>query len=178
MILSVQNVSKSFGTDEILKNVSFHIEDHEKAAVVGINGAGKSTLLKIIVGELTPDTGEVITAKGKSLGYLAQHQDLEGDRTIEEELLSVKSDVIAMEQKIRAMEEQMHHVEGAELEKLLEDYNRMHHQFELEGGYSYRSEVYGVLNGLGFSQEDYQKKISQLSGGQKTRVALGHHPVR
>ena len=173
MILSVQNVSKSFGTDEILKNVSFHIEDHEKAAVVGINGAGKSTLLKIIVGELTPDTGEVITAKGKSLGYLAQHQDLEGDRTIEEELLSVKSDVIAMEQKIRAMEEQMHHVEGAELEKLLEDYNRMHHQFELEGGYSYRSEVYGVLNGLGFSQEDYQKKISQLSGGQKTRVALG-----
>ena len=173
MILSVQNVSKSFGTDEILKNVSFHIEEHEKAAVVGINGAGKSTLLKIIVGELTPDTGEVITAKGKSLGYLAQHQDLEGDRTIEEELLSVKSDVIAMEQKIRAMEEQMHHVEGAELEKLLEDYNRMHHQFELEGGYSYRSEVYGVLNGLGFSQEDYQKKISQLSGGQKTRVALG-----
>lgn len=173
MILSVQNVSKSFGTDEILKNVSFHIEDHEKAAVVGINGAGKSTLLKIIVGELTPDTGEVITAKGKSLGYLAQHQDLEGDRTIEEELLSVKSDVIAMEQKIRAMEEQMHHVEGAELEKLLENYNRMHHQFELEGGYSYRSEVYGVLNGLGFSQEDYQKKISQLSGGQKTRVALG-----
>lgn len=173
MILSVQNVSKSFGTDEILKNVSFHIEDHEKAAVVGINGAGKSTLLKIIVGELTPDTGEVITAKGKSLGYLAQHQDLEGDRTIEEELLSVKSDVIAMEQKIRAMEKQMHHVEGAELEKLLEDYNRMHHQFELEGGYSYRSEVYGVLNGLGFSQEDYQKKISQLSGGQKTRVALG-----
>ena len=173
MILSVQNVSKSFGTDEILKNVSFHIEDHEKAAVVGINGAGKSTLLKIIVGELTPDTGEVITAKGKSLGYLAQHQDLEGDRTIEEELLSVKSDVIAMEKKIRAMEKQMHHVEGAELEKLLEDYNRMHHQFELEGGYSYRSEVYGVLNGLGFSQEDYQKKISQLSGGQKTRVALG-----
>ena len=164
MILSVQNVSKSFGTDEILKNVSFHIEDHEKAAVVGINGAGKSTLLKIIVGELTPDTGEVITAKGKSLGYLAQHQDLEGDRTIEEELLSVKSDVIAMEQKIRAMEKQMHHVEGAELEKLLEDYNRMHHQFELEGGYSYRSEVYGVLNGLGFSQEDYQKKISQNSG--------------
>ena len=125
MILSVQNVSKSFGTDEILKNVSFHIEDHEKAAVVGINGAGKSTLLKIIVGELTPDTGEVITTKGKSLGYLAQHKDLEGDRTIEEELLSVKSDVIAMEQKIRAMEEQMHHVEGAELEKLLEDYNRM-----------------------------------------------------
>ncbi|HBJ13027.1 MAG TPA: ABC transporter, partial [Parabacteroides merdae] len=152
---------------------SFHIEEREKAALVGINGAGKSTLLKIIVGELTPDTGEVITAKGKSLGYLAQHQDLEGDRTIEEELLSVKSDVIAMEQKIRAMEEQMHHVEGAELEKLLENYNRMHHQFELEGGYSYRSEVYGVLNGLGFSQEDYQKKISQLSGGQKTRVALG-----
>ena len=171
--LSHVDFSYSQGGGQVLKDINMEIRRGQKIALVGYNGAGKSTLLKIIVGELTPDTGEVITAKGKSLGYLAQHQDLEGDRTIEEELLSVKSDVIAMEQKIRAMEEQMHHVEGAELEKLLEDYNRMHHQFELEGGYSYRSEVYGVLNGLGFSQEDYQKKISQLSGGQKTRVALG-----
>ncbi len=173
MILSVQNISKSFGTDEILKNVSFHIEENEKAAIVGVNGAGKSTLLKIIVGELSADTGEVILSKGKSIGYLAQHQDMTGESTIEQELLSVKNDIIALEQRLRSMEEQMHDLQGAELEELLENYNRLNHQFEMEGGYSYKSEVYGVLNGLGFSAEDYTKKIHQLSGGQKTRVALG-----
>lgn len=173
MILSVQNISKSFGTDEILKNVSFHIEENEKAAIVGINGAGKSTLLKIIVGELSKDTGEVVLSKGKTIGYLAQHQDMTGTMTIEQELLSVKNDIIALEKKLRSMEEQMHTLEGEELEKLLESYNRLNHQFEMEGGYSYKSEVYGVLNGLGFSSEDYTKQIDQLSGGQKTRVALG-----
>ena len=179
MILSVQNVSKSFGTDEILKNVSFHIEDHEKAAVVGINGAGKSTLLKIIVGELTPDTGEVITAKGKSLGYLAQHQDLEGDRTIEEELLSVKSDVIAMEKKIRAMEKQMHHVEGAELEKLLEDYNRMHHQFELEGGLRCLKRTRFFTGGLSEKNQPAFGRTKDQSGTWKAACdKAGHHSVR
>ena len=173
MILSVQNISKSFGTDEILKNVSFHIEDYEKAAIVGINGAGKSTLLKIIVGELASDAGEVVLSKGKTIGYLAQHQDMTGESTIEEELLEVKRDVIALENRLRSMEEQMHTVEGEELEQLMENYHRLQHQFELEGGYGYRSEVYGVLNGLGFTAEDYSKKIDQLSGGQKTRVALG-----
>lgn len=173
MILSVQNISKSFGTDEILRNVSFHIEENEKAAIVGINGAGKSTLLKIIVGELSSDTGECVLSKGKTIGYLAQHQDMEGELTIEQELLSVKSDVIALESRLRDMEMQMHTTEGETLEKLLEDYNRLNHQFEMEGGYAYKSEVYGVLNGLGFSAEDYTKKIDQLSGGQKTRVALG-----
>ena len=173
MILSVQNISKSFGTDEILKNVSFHIEDYEKAAIVGINGAGKSTLLKIIVGELASDAGEVVLSKGKTIGYLAQHQDMTGESTIEEALLEVKRDVIALENRLRSMEEQMHTVEGEELEQLMENYHRLQHQFELEGGYGYRSEVYGVLNGLGFTAEDYSKKIDQLSGGQKTRVALG-----
>lgn len=173
MILSIQNISKSFGTDEILRNVSFHIEENEKAAIVGINGAGKSTLLKIIVGELSSDTGECVLSKGKTIGYLAQHQDMEGELTIEQELLSVKSDVIALESRLRDMEMQMHTTEGETLEKLLEDYNRLNHQFEMEGGYAYKSEVYGVLNGLGFSAEDYTKKIDQLSGGQKTRVALG-----
>lgn len=173
MILSVQNISKSFGTDEILKNVSFHIEDYEKAAIVGVNGAGKSTLLKIIVGELASDTGEVVLSKGKTIGYLAQHQDMTGDSTIEEELLEVKRDVINLENRLRTMEEQMHTAEGEELEQLMESYHRLQHQFELEGGYGYRSEVYGVLNGLGFTAKDYTKKIDQLSGGQKTRVALG-----
>ncbi|MCI8326397.1 MAG: ABC-F type ribosomal protection protein [Lachnospiraceae bacterium] len=173
MILSVQNVSKSFGTEEILKGASFHIEENEKTAIVGINGAGKSTLLKIIMGELSADTGEVILAKGKTIGYLAQHQEIAGERSIEQELLSVKNDVITLEKRLRSMEEEMHTLEGDALEKLLENYNRLNHQFELEGGYSYKSEVYGVLNGLGFAAEDYSKKIDQLSGGQKTRVALG-----
>ncbi|MDD7377770.1 MAG: ABC-F type ribosomal protection protein [Lachnospiraceae bacterium] len=173
MILSVQNISKSFGTDEIIKNASFHIEDYEKAAIVGINGAGKSTLLKIIVGELSADTGEVVLSKGKTMGYLAQHQDMQGELTIEEELFSVKKDIMEMEKTIRRMEEEMHQKDGKELEQHMEDYHKLADRFELEGGYSYKSEIYGVLNGLGFSQEEYGKKISELSGGQKTRVALG-----
>ena len=173
MILSVQNISKSFGTDEIIKNASFHIEDYEKAAIVGINGAGKSTLLKIIVGELSADTGEVVLSKGKTMGYLAQHQDMQGELTIEEELFSVKKDIMEMEKTIRRMEEEMNQKDGKELEQHMEYYHKLADRFELEGGYSYKSEIYGVLNGLGFSQEEYGKKISELSGGQKTRVALG-----
>jgi len=173
MILSVQNISKSFGTDEIIKNASFHIEDYEKAAIVGINGAGKSTLLKIIMGELSADYGEVVLSKGKTIGYLAQHQDMQGDLTIEQELFLVKKETIALEEKIRTMEEKMHRLEGDELEKLLEDYHKLTHQFELDGGYAYKSEIYGILNGLGYKPADYQKKIGELSGGQKTRVALG-----
>lgn len=173
MILSVQNISKSFGTDEIIKGASFHIEDYEKAAIVGINGAGKSTLLKMIIGELSPDSGEVALSKGKTMGYLAQHQDMQGERTIEEELFLAKQDVIDTETAIRDMETQMSQKEGSELERFMEDYHKLTHRFELEGGYAYKSEIYGVLNGLGFTQADYTKKISELSGGQKTRVALG-----
>ncbi len=173
MILSVQNISKSFGTDEIIKGASFHIEDYEKAAIVGINGAGKSTLLKMIIGELSPDSGEVALSKGKTMGYLAQHQDMQGECTIEEELFLAKQDVIDMETAIRDMETQMSQKEGSELERFMEDYHKLTHRFELEGGYAYKSEIYGVLNGLGFTQADYTKKISELSGGQKTRVALG-----
>ena len=173
MILSVQNVSKSFGTDVVLQDVSFHVEDHEKVAVVGSNGAGKSTLLKIIMKELSPDSGLTVLSKGKTIGYLAQHQDINGTATIEEELLSVKEDVIQMEARIRDMEQQMQHAEGKELENLLNSYNQLQHDFELQGGYAYKSEVYGVLNGLGFVKEEYDKPIEQLSGGQKTRVALG-----
>lgn len=173
MVLSVQNISKSFGTDEIIKGASFHIEDYEKAAIVGINGAGKSTLLKMIIGELSPDSGEVALSKGKTMGYLAQHQDMQGECTIEEELFLAKKDIMDMEETIRTMEAKMSQKEGSELERFMEDYHKLTHRFELEGGYAYKSEIYGVLNGLGFSQEDYAKKISELSGGQKTRVALG-----
>ena len=173
MILSCQNISKAFATNEIIKNASFHLEEREKAALIGPNGAGKSTLFKIIMHELAPDEGEVVFSKGVSVGYLAQHQDLSGGRTIYEELLSVKQYLFDMEAKIRSMEEQMKALSGAELEKLLADYSKTTHQFELENGYSARSEVIGVLKGLGFSEEDFSKPIDTLSGGQKTRVALG-----
>ena len=173
MILACQNIHKSFGTDVILKDASFHIEDHEKAAIVGINGAGKSTLLKIIIHELEPDSGNVILAKGKTIGYLAQHDAVSSDRTIYEEVLSVKQDILDMEQKFRSMEQQMKHLEGEALTAVLDSYNRLSTEFEQKNGYACQSEVTGVLKGLGFAPEEFEKKVSTLSGGQKTRVALG-----
>ena len=173
MILSCQNISKSFGTDEILKNVSFHIEANEKAAIAGINGAGKSTLLKIIMQKETPDTGEVILAKDATIGYLAQYQDVSGHRTIYEEVLDAKQNIIEMEERLRGMETQMNTLTGQELETLLDGYHRLSHEFELLGGYTYRSEVTGILKGLGFSESEFDRQMSELSGGQKTRVSLG-----
>ena len=173
MILSCSNISKSFGSDTILENVSFHIEEHEKAAVVGINGAGKSTLLKIIIGELPADSGEVVVSKGKTIGYLAQHQDLESSRTIYEEVLEIKRPIIQMEERIRQLETQMRDAEGDALESMLSEYSRLNHQFELANGYAYKSEVTGVLKGLGFTEEEFTKPVNTLSGGQKTRVSLG-----
>ncbi len=173
MILSCNRISKTFGTDLILSEVSFHIEDHEKAAIVGINGAGKSTLLKIIVGELTADSGEVVLSKGKTMGYLAQHQDLESNRSLYEELREVKRPIIEMEQQIRTLELQMKDASGEKLEQMLSAYSRLNHTFELENGYAWQSEITGVLKGLGFSEEEFGKQISTLSGGQKTRISLG-----
>ena len=173
MILACNNISKSFGIDEIIKNASFHIEEREKAAIVGINGAGKTTLLRIIMGEYQADSGEVVIAKDRTIGYLAQHQKLTGDNTIYDELLSVKKDIIELEQKIRRLELEMHSKEGTELEAVMEAYSKSTHQFELQNGYAYKSEVTGVLKGLGFEEADFDKRMNTLSGGQKTRVALG-----
>lgn len=173
MILSCQNISKSFGTDEVLHDVNFHIEANEKAAIVGINGAGKSTLLKIIMQEEQADSGEVILSKDKTIGYLAQYQDISGHRTIYEEVLESRSDILKMEERLREMEGRMNHINGQELENLLDSYHRMSHEFDLLGGYTYRSEVTGILKGLGFLSEEFDKKMSELSGGQKTRVSLG-----
>lgn len=172
MILSCQNLSKAFNEKPILRDVSFHIEEHDKAAIVGINGVGKTTLLRIIVGELPADSGIVTLKKEASFGYLAQNQNVNSENTIYEELLSVKAPVIAMEKQLREMEEKMHTVNGSELNSLMENYARLNHQFELENGYAYQSEIGGVLKGLGFAEEDFGKQISTLSGGQKTRVAL------
>ncbi|MCI9594402.1 MAG: ABC-F family ATP-binding cassette domain-containing protein [Lachnospiraceae bacterium] len=173
MILSCNAIAKAFGSEVILENVSFHIEEHEKAAIVGINGAGKTTLLKIIIGELPADSGEVVIARGKSIGYLAQHQDLESDRTIYEEVLEIKRPVIQMEERIRQLEKEMKHAQGETLESMFSEYSRLNHQFELENGYAYQSEVTGVLKGLGFTEDEFTKKVNTLSGGQKTRVSLG-----
>ena len=173
MILSCQNISKAFVENQVLKNVSFHIEDHEKAAIVGINGAGKTTLLRIIVGEMTPDDGQVVLAKDKTLGYLAQNSTVDTSHTIYEELLSVKADLLRLEEKIRECENNMKHADGDALEDLMKQYTSLTHAFETGGGYLYRSELVGVLKGLGFTEDEFSKPIATLSGGQKTRVALG-----
>ena len=173
MLLACTNITKSFGDVTILNQVSFHINEREKAAIVGINGAGKSTLLKVIMKELSADSGEVIVAKGATIGYLSQHQDLASDRTVYEEMLSVKEDLLKTEARIREIELEMKGLEGDALEALLREYTSLTHAFEDQNGYAYKSEVVGVLKGLGFSEEDFTKQIRTLSGGQKTRIALG-----
>ena len=173
MILSCQSICKSFGEKVILQDASFHIEEREKAALIGNNGAGKTTLLRIIMEEISADSGQVVIAKDKKIGYLAQYQDIHGHHTIYEELMTTKQYILDMEDKIRSLEQEMKYVVGDKLESLMNSYTRLTHQFELENGYAYKSEIVGVLKGLGFEEEDYGKQIENLSGGQKTRVALG-----
>ena len=173
MILGCSKISKSYGTDVILSEVSFHVNEREKAAIVGINGAGKSTLLKIIMGEETADEGSVVFSADATVGYLAQHQDLTSERSIYEELLQVKEDVTALDSQMRELEARMRGLTGEALEKALDTYARLNHEFEQKNGYAYKSELTGVLKGLGFTEEDFDKPIHTLSGGQKTRVFLG-----
>lgn len=173
MILACQNISKAFGTDEIIQHASFHIEENEKAAIVGINGAGKTTLLRIIMGELEADQGEVVLAKNRTIGYLPQNPDIAGNRTVYEEVLSARDDLTAMQQELIEMEQSMSSLQGEELEKLMDTYNRRNLEFEQKGGASYKSEITGVLKGLGFTEEEFGKHMQTLSGGQRTRVCLG-----
>ena len=173
MILSCQGISKSFGEKVILNDASFHIEEREKAALIGNNGAGKTTLLRIIMNEISADSGQVVLMKDKKIGYLAQYQDVSGHRTVYEELLTTKQYIIDMEDRMRAIEVQMKNASGEELDRLMNTYTRLTHEFELENGYAYKSELMGVLKGLGFTDEDFAKQVETLSGGQKTRVALG-----
>ena len=173
MILSCQNICKAFGEEEIIKDACFHIEEKEKAALIGNNGAGKTTLLRIIMNELSADSGSVVISRDKKIGYLAQYQDIHGHQTIYDELSSTKQHIIDMENRIRTLEQEMKNSQGEQLEDLMRTYSRLTHQFELENGYAYKSQITGVLKGLGFSEEDFTKQIETLSGGQKTRVALG-----
>ena len=173
MVLACQNISKAYGVNEILNHINFHIEAKEKLAIVGINGAGKSTLLKIIMNEEEADEGQVVIGKDITVGYLAQHQNSYYDKTIYEELLSVKQDVIDLQEQIRQLEQDMKHLEGAELEDALERYTRMNHTFEMQDGYAFESQITGILKGLGFEESEFNRPVSELSGGQKTRVSLG-----
>jgi ATP-binding cassette subfamily F protein 3 len=173
MVLSCNNISKSFGMTEILKDVSFHINEKEKAAIVGVNGAGKTTLLRIIIGDLSADDGNVILSKGSVIGYLSQQQDLQSDNTIFEEMYSVKQELTQLDERIRSLELMMKHAKGKELEQMLNTYTRLTHEFEIQNGYAYKSEVVGILKGLGFDEDEFDKRIDTLSGGQKTRIALG-----
>ena len=173
MILNIQKISKTFPGNEVLRGVSFHIEENEKAALVGINGAGKSTLLKIIVGEMQADDGTVILSKDRTLGYLAQHQDLTGDATVYEQLMKVRQDILDLLRRMENSEKKIAHLTGEDLESEMASYARIQEAYERLNGYAYKSEVVGVLKGLGFTEQDFGKKVSTLSGGQKTRVALG-----
>lgn len=173
MILACNNINKAFLDKDILKNVSFNINENEKVAIVGDNGCGKSTLLKIIVGLMKSDSGEVITAKNTNIGYLAQHQDIDSDNTLYEEILSSREDILKIEADLEATHAKMEESTGVELDKLVTKYTSLTQEYERKNGYSYKSEVLGILNGLGFLESDYNKTINQFSGGQKTRIALG-----
>ncbi len=173
MILACQNITRAFGEHVVLKNASFHIEEREKAAIVGINGAGKSTLLKIIMKELLPDEGQVTVTRGRTIGYLAQHQEMSTGHTIFNELLTVKQEILALEARMRELEQSMKHAKGEQLTQLMEDYAKLSHDFEQQNGYAWKSEITGVLKGLGFDEAEFDKKTDTLSGGQKTRVSLG-----
>lgn len=175
MILSCHDLSKSFHEEILFSHCSFHIEDNEKAAIVGINGCGKTTLIRIILGLEKADEGSITFAKDKTIGYLAQNQDdMEQTNTIYDELLTTKAHIIKMEQDLRLLENELHTVtDESELKSIMENYENLSHVFQLENGYAYQSEITGVLNGLGFTKEEYNQSIATLSGGQKTRVALG-----
>ena len=173
MILSCQNIDKAFGEKVILKDASFHMEEREKVAFIGVNGAGKTTLLRIIMKEISADAGTVVLAKDKNIGYLAQYQDIHVQHTIYQELLTTKQHILDMENRLRELEQEMKFASGETLERLMEAYTKTSHRFELENGYAYKSEIVGVLKGLGFTEEDFGRQIETLSGGQKTRVALG-----
>ena len=169
MILSASHLAKAFGVTEILKDVTFHLEDKEKVALVGVNGAGKTTLFQILRGAYTADSGNLYIQKGLRIGYLPQNAALESDERIEDELLKVFEPLQRMEDKMRQLEKEMKDTPSPEL---MEQYSRLQASFERQDGYAYHSHVRGVLKGLGFAESEYELPITLLSGGQKSRVAL------
>ncbi len=173
MILSANRITKFFADNPIIRDAAFHINEKENVALIGGNGAGKTTLLRILVGELSPDSGSVSMAKDISLGYLPQQQTYQSDQTIYHELLAGKQDILELDKQIRDLEQEMKLLNGKPLEDTLANYSKLTEEFEKKDGYAYKSQVVGVINGLHFTDSDRNKPINQLSGGQKTRVALG-----
>lgn len=176
IVLSCKNISKSYGIDEILKDVTLSINEGDRVGIIGANGEGKSTLFKILSKQLSFDDGEIFIDKNKTLGYLAQHLDLDTKNTIYNEMLLVFSDLIRLEEKLLDLENKMNEPYDESKadyhNKIINDYNTSQELYSHRGGYTYRGEINKVLKGLGFSEEDFDKEISKLSGGQKTRVAL------
>ena len=172
MILNATNISKSFGSNEIIKDANFLVNEHEKVAIVGVNGAGKTTLLKILTGEEHADSGNVILAKDAKLGYLRQINNVDSTLSIIDELYTVIEHILNMEKRMLEMQEQMQHLSGEALEELYSSYTALTHSYELMDGYAAKSKVIGILKGLGFDENDFGRKINTLSGGQKTRVFL------
>lgn len=172
MIFACKNICKSFDITTILDKISFQIEENEKIGLVGVNGAGKTTLFRIISGELKQDEGQVILKPNIKIGHLSQHLDLTSDFTILDELLNSKKEILDLEHQIRTLEINMKNSSSDELERLMNNYSILTHTFEQLNGYSYKSEIQGILKGLGFCEDDFDKIIYTLSGGQKTRIAL------
>lgn len=172
MILQCSHINKAFITDVVLSDISFHINEQEKAAIVGINGSGKSTLIKIIMKQLSADSGEVIIAKGTTIGYLAQNQEFESGRTILEEMQNAKPEIPQLEKQLADLSAKMNEAEDSELENYIKQFDAAQHRFDQLNGYAYQSELTGVLKGLGFETEDFGKPVASLSGGEKTRAAL------
>ena len=172
MILNATNISKSFGSNEIIKDATFLVNEHEKVAIVGVNGAGKTTLLKILTGEESADSGSITLAKDAKLGYLRQINNVDSALSIIDELYTVIEPILNMEKRMSQMQEDMKHLTGSELEELYSSYTALTHSYELMDGYAAKSRVVGILKGLGFEEDDFDRKINTLSGGQKTRVFL------
>lgn len=172
MILQCSHINKAFITDVVLSDISFHINEQEKAAIVGVNGSGKSTLIKIIMNQLTADSGEVIIAKDTTVGYLAQNQEYESNHTILQEMQDAKPEILQIEKQLAALSSKMNEATGKALENYIKQFDAAQHRFDQLNGYAYQSELTGVLKGLGFTEKDFGKPVSSLSGGEKTRVAL------
>lgn len=171
MILACSSLKKSFQGIDLLKDITFKIEDHDKIAVIGVNGAGKSTLLRILCEEESYDSGDIFKSKETSIGYLSQHNTIDPTLTIYDALLEVFKPLIKKEERLRELEQLMS--TSTDLDSIMKEYDQLTYEFERDGGYSYQSQLKGVLKGLGFDESTWNMTIGILSGGQKTRVALG-----
>ena len=176
LLLQAQQVARHFGADILFENVNLDIKDNSKIALVGRNGAGKSTLIKMLIGESLPDEGKIVTKRDLTIGYLAQHTGLESTKNVLDEMLSVFEPLQKMEAKIHQLEEKIASPsiphESKEYQQLLNQYDQLQHDFQENNGYGYENEVKAVLHGFQFFEDDYGKMVSDLSGGQKTRLAL------